>query len=323
MQLMGGATFTAMGDGVPLASDPNNQAAQFNGFDASMVAPGLASKCFTSEATLMAWVRFDQLPSQAGRITSIVGKSGFARDLDLQAETDNRFHFYVATGDPYQVVSRTVVQANQWYFVVATYQAEDSIQIYVNGALENTTSIPDVIRQENSNPVAIGASAFWPGRFFPGAIGEVAAFDKALDSADVNNLWVAAGAGGSGDSSSSGSPHLAAHALRASNRADAAVLVGLTSKSAPPGDWDASGTASAPSDDRPVKSVASAPAVGESAAVPVAPSVLQAPIALALARAAKDRLFGAWAAENSSLEPLAWPGTVDGDLFAVGMLAEK
>jgi hypothetical protein len=300
-------TFTAVGDGVPLVDDPNNQAGQFNGSNAFVIAPDLATKGFTSEATLLAWVRFDQLPSQVGHTTDILTKSGFARDLDLQAETDNRFHFYAATGDAYQVVSNTLIQAQQWYFLAATYKAEDMIQIYVNGALENTTFIPDVIRLENSNAVVIGASAFWPGRFFPGAIGEAAIFDKALTVAEVDNLYQSATMGGG--RGGGGSRPGTATGAHAAGLADAAVLVGLASKSAPPGGWDASGMTSAPSDDRPVKSVASVPAVstiaadsGTAAAIPGVPG------SPARTHAAADTLFGAWPTEISSIEPLAWLG---------------
>src|SRR2546423_6546835 len=55
---------------------------------------------FTAEATLAASAYFDELPSQARRIFSIVGQSGVGRDLDLQAEPDDRFHFYVGPGAP-------------------------------------------------------------------------------------------------------------------------------------------------------------------------------------------------------------------------------
>jgi outer membrane protein assembly factor BamB len=122
--------------------------------------------------------------------------------------------------------------------------------------------------------------------------------------------------GGKGHAGMAGAAH-------GTGLADAAVLAGLAGISNPPGDGNAPGKASAPSDDRPVKSVAPAPAVGESAVGPVAPAALRAPIALALARAAKDRLFGAWAAEDSPLEPLAWSGTAQGDLVAGAMLAGK
>jgi hypothetical protein len=49
------------------------------------------------------------------------------------------------------------------------------------------------------------------------------------------------------------------------------------------------------------------------AAHPVAAAVPGASVSRALARAAKDRLFGAWATEDPSWELLAWSGTAPGD----------
>jgi hypothetical protein len=49
-----------------------------------------------------------------------------------------------------------------------------------------------------------------------------------------------------------------------------------------------------------------------SAALPIS----QVPTSPALARAVKDRLFGTWATENPSWEPLAWSSNLEGD--AVG-----
>lgn len=199
----GGLAFTPFGGGAPLVGYPGNQAGQFDGVNDLATAPSLAGVDFTAAATLLAWVRFDQLPSQADKITAIVAKPGIAKDLDLQAEEDNRFHFYVATGFPnLQVVSNTVIQTDQWYFLAATYAANDRIRLYVNGQLESTLLIPGVTRQENSNAFVVGASTVHPdkvfvpgpvpGRFFPGAIDEVAVINRALDEAEIGQLYQSA-----------------------------------------------------------------------------------------------------------------------------------
>jgi hypothetical protein len=54
---------------------------------------------------------------------------------------------------------------------------------------------------------------------------------------------------------------------------------------------------------------------------PVAPAMPRAPVAPSLARAAADRLFAAWATEDSPLEPLASLAPLDGELLSVTMLA--
>jgi len=141
----------------------------------------------TQQVTLSAWVKLEQLPSAIGHIVTIIAKSGMARDLDLQAETDDKFYFFVAEG--LHVISTTVIQTGQWYHVVGTYTAYDNIKIYVNGVLENTTTI-DVARLENPNPMTIGQSARWPGRWFNGLIDEIHVYIRALSANEIKaHYW--------------------------------------------------------------------------------------------------------------------------------------
>ena len=57
-----------------------------------------------------------------------------------------------------------------------------------------------------------------------------------------------------------------------------------------------------------------APAAWGSASGSVALATPQVRISPALARAAKDGLLGAWATDNSALEPLAWIDNAEGNL---------
>jgi hypothetical protein len=198
-QEIGGVTFTPKGGGAPLKGNPHNQAAIFDGVDDYIVIPNTANLDFSSGATLAAWVKFDRLPSEANTVTcasppgcvTIVAKSGFAMDLDLQAEGDNRFHFYIGVGVPNMITSRTVIEAGRWYFVTATYWP-GVMELYVNGVLEAFRDSPEVIRTENSTDYSIGASLVWPGRFFPGLIDEAAIFNKALSPYEIQDLFQAA-----------------------------------------------------------------------------------------------------------------------------------
>jgi hypothetical protein len=141
----------------------------------------------TQGATIEAWVSFSQLPSAAGHYMTIAGRSGMATDLDLQAELDNRFKFYIGPG--YVVVSSTVAEANEWYHVVGTYEANNNMKIYVNGMLEQTTLI-GISRNTNPNNFSIGQSLVWPGRFFNGTIDEVKIYDRALSANDVKAEYI-------------------------------------------------------------------------------------------------------------------------------------
>jgi hypothetical protein len=162
-----------------------NQALRLDGVGASMTAPCPEPDPFIAEATVSAWVRVDVLPSKAGRIFHIAGKSGFARDLDLQVEPDDHFHFYVATGAPHTAVSTTKVVPGTWYRVDATYHAKEAIVLYVNRVPEATVPIPGVAREPNTGPITVGENATFHGRFFQGSIDDVALRSRALSAAEV------------------------------------------------------------------------------------------------------------------------------------------
>ena len=160
-------------------------ALQLDGVGASMTVPFPDADPFTAEATVSAWVRLDALPSAAGRIFHIAGKSGMGKDLDLQIEPDDHFHFYVATGAPHTAVSTTKVALATWYRVDATYRANDAIVLYVNRAAEATVPIPGVTRNANTGPITVGENATFSGRFFKGAIDEVALWNRTFSAAEI------------------------------------------------------------------------------------------------------------------------------------------
>jgi RHS repeat-associated protein len=148
---------------------------KFDGVNDFALVPDSPSLSLTQHATLTSWVRFDQLPSAAGHSMTLLAKSQNGNDLDLQAETDNRLHFYVANGA--QVTSNTVLQAGVWYHVAATYAASGSLQIYINGGLDVTQAIPGVSRTNGTNPFTLGASAVQAGRFLKGSLDDVRVYD--------------------------------------------------------------------------------------------------------------------------------------------------
>jgi hypothetical protein len=169
------------------ASPPSSVGAALalDGASAYMVAPFAAPDPFTAEATLAAWVYLDEQPSEARHVFHICGKSGYGRDLDLQIEPDNRFHFYVAHGAPDVVVSKSIVEPRRWYRVAATYRGNDAIALYLDGTLEATRAIPRVTRQANQGPLTVGENVAFPGRKFRGLIDEVSFWNKALPQDEI------------------------------------------------------------------------------------------------------------------------------------------
>lgn len=137
-------------------------------------------------ATYAAWFKLEQLPSEAGRIMTILSKPGSGADLDLHVEPDNRIKFYVAGGTV--LVSRTPITSGQWHHVVATYQANGQIALYIDGQIDVRQPIAGP-RPAANNPLGIGNNAFWRGRGFEGAMSDVLVFDRALTAAEIESLY--------------------------------------------------------------------------------------------------------------------------------------
>jgi len=166
-----------------------NGALNFDGLDDYIDCGNSATLDPTEGATIEAWVNFNELPSDAGHVMEIASRSGGGTDLDLQCETDNEFKFFIGTGAPNFAVSSTVVEANKWYHIAGTYQAGDSVKIYVNGVLEQVTTII-ITRNTNPNKFCIGQSGYWSERFFNGKIDEVKLYSRALSAEEIEAEYI-------------------------------------------------------------------------------------------------------------------------------------
>ena len=172
------------------AGSPNTVTASFDGTSGFAYAneSGLAGTDFTGRGDTpgLGPVERAAVGRGADHVDQL-GKSGSGQDLDLQAQQDDRFYFYVAGG--VHVTSNTVLQTGQWYFLAATYTANGSLDLYVNGVLDNSVAIPGVTRSENGQGVEIGANSVFGGRFIPGQIDQAAIFNQALSAGQVAALY--------------------------------------------------------------------------------------------------------------------------------------
>ena len=86
------------------------------------------------------------------------------------------------------LVSRTPITSGQWHHVVATYQANGQIALYIDGQIDVRQPIAGP-RPAANNPLGIGNNAFWRGRGFEGAMSDVLVFDRALTAAEIESLY--------------------------------------------------------------------------------------------------------------------------------------
>ncbi len=183
------ASLTGPSGSLGSPTPPVAAALSFNGtsdFVQVPSSPTLDSQALTTQATYEAYVYLNQLPSSVGHIMEIMAKSESGNDLDLQVETDNRVHFYAGDDFPDSVTSNTALQTGKWYFIAATYQAGNPglLQIFINGALD-ASQFGTFARSTNPNPLTIGESYVWPGRFFNGLIDDVSVWNVAETQAQI------------------------------------------------------------------------------------------------------------------------------------------
>jgi hypothetical protein len=189
--LFGGATY---------APGKVGQAFSLNGTNAYVRVTNSAVFDPTTAGSQDAWVKFNQLPSDAGHNMGIIGQGSFGRDFDLWALTDNKFGFYIAAGGDASglfATSTTVIQTGVWYHVAGTWDST-GIRIYVNGVLENANTNANALnitRTPSGQPLEIGNQAFFGPVLFNGLIDEVEVFNRALSAAEIAALADAGSAG--------------------------------------------------------------------------------------------------------------------------------
>ncbi len=148
----------------------------------------------TGSMTLSAWVWATAHPSDDGQIISKSSTSD-GWQLKTSADTGTRtFGIRVSNGGTkVQRYSRTVPALNTWYHVAGVYNAAaGTLDIYVNGVLDNGVLLGTVPTQQTNSPsnVMIGKRA--AGYLFQGTIDEVQVHNRALSQAEIQTLMNAA-----------------------------------------------------------------------------------------------------------------------------------
>ncbi|WP_181699667.1 cadherin domain-containing protein, partial [Chthonobacter albigriseus] len=191
MQLVSGVTRTAGLSG-------HGNALTFSGSGSGSAAPharidGLQLGGAFSVAT---WVKFDRGPGSGSweRIFDFGTGAGVNNILLSRNGTSGQLRFYVSENSVASAISTPtdVIVAGQWMHVAVTYQA-GIMQLFVNGELLASTtgavSISDVVRTSNF----IGRSNWGSDQAFAGQIDDFAIFSKAIEEADVRQLYSAPG----------------------------------------------------------------------------------------------------------------------------------
>ena len=173
------------GSGYPLPSDPTNQALILDGTSGYLTTTLTGQ--ITNEGTVTVWVNLAAEPSDLGHFFQITGQSQSGNDFDFQIQTDNGIYFFTDNGSA--TVYFAGLPTNQWHFLAATFVANTSRAIYVDGSLV-ASSVPGS-HSVNSHPLSIGENLVFSGRHFAGKMSDVAVFNRALTAAEIAKIFQA------------------------------------------------------------------------------------------------------------------------------------
>jgi hypothetical protein len=191
----GPARYTSSGSvsvsspGAPIG-DAGNHFAKFDGHDGWIETTQVGG--IKTQASMMAWVYLDALPSTRHRFFYVMGESQSGNDLDLQFEDDDKLKFYTAGGDHSTFAPPPGQLVQHWHQIVATLNTEAKRRaIYWDGkqvALDQEGGSPN-----KTSVLTLGSSKVFPGRWFEGGIEEAAIWDRELSAGDVAALYAASG----------------------------------------------------------------------------------------------------------------------------------
>lgn len=201
MGLYNGATVQAgAGPTINGAAAPALALANGAGGDAYAASGGTNPETggISSAGTVLAWINLAALPSTQGRIFSIAGSSTDGDDFDLQIDpSDNQLRFYTDGGSfTGATTDFTSSDLGQWVLVAGTFTANTVRDVYIDGVSVGGTTDGSTLtpggHYDSGNPFYIGQSNLFGGRYFDGAIAEVAFYDTDLSAAQIAAIYASA-----------------------------------------------------------------------------------------------------------------------------------
>ncbi len=168
-----------------------NEGMTFDG-ENDYVNVGLANYDFDKEMTVVARFKTKASEEETQYLIGNAETSGFGLQTNFNIDERNTTVAGIAIYDTSKnsyasAISKTALEVGKWYTVVATYDG-NNIKLYLNGELEDTTSMTsDIVK--STAPIAIGVN---PGatymRYFKGTISDALVMNKALSDDEAKEL---------------------------------------------------------------------------------------------------------------------------------------
>jgi len=151
---------------------------------------------YSSSFTISCWINASDSSNRKGIISNYTG-IGTYLDLINQSSTTFKlqggYHTTSASSGFVLRQNNTNLNINNWYnivLVVSSGGASGSVDIYVNGSLDNGIQYHNTTQSyTNTNNLYISTNLGYQGNFFNGKIDAVAIFDYPLSSSQVTTLY--------------------------------------------------------------------------------------------------------------------------------------
>ena len=156
--------------------------AYFDGVSDYVTFPNESDYDLVDAMTLVAWVKRDGSWPSPGTCYITKGGSGWQLNRRWNLDVSN----FSVPGQACQ--GTTDMTDDAWHHVIGTYDGS-TLKLYIDGTLENSESWASDIGTNDYN-ATIGGNEQWPAQVFKGLIDDVRIYDAALNSTDVNNIYV-------------------------------------------------------------------------------------------------------------------------------------
>jgi beta-lactam-binding protein with PASTA domain/Ca2+-binding RTX toxin-like protein len=165
------------------------QAMQFDGVNDVITVTDVAASPLdlTTGMTLSAWVN----PSTLGTLwrTIVIKERGtnaltYALYANDGPGTAQPAGYANIGGIDRRVGAAPALPVNTWTHVAVTRNGA-TMQLYVNGVLRATTTVPTTAMPTNDNPLRIGGNLVFANEFFAGMLDDVRVYNRALTAAEI------------------------------------------------------------------------------------------------------------------------------------------
>jgi hypothetical protein len=164
-------------------------AISFNGSTSYVDLGNAADLQLTGSMTVSAWIFATANPADDGQIVSKSDGSGW----QFKTSPDTGPHTFGVAVSPNsssttQRYSNTVRALNTWYYVAGVYDAAArTLNIYVNGVLDNGVLLGTVPASQYNAPANVNIGQRGGGFLFQGTIDEVRLYTRALSQAEIQS----------------------------------------------------------------------------------------------------------------------------------------